>query len=230
MARRTQLCGGSWLPLTSRGTVGQGLQLCPFHSCPLLPCPPTIKNQEEKPQQIYSASKLDVPLPRVWFTLIPALPVSWGSDLHSGVSEAFFPLVHQHRLLCPCVPDQDLCVQKHGTTWGRPPLTSVCRLPVHSHALQALFLPLLSCPCSIKIFSIVISTYPPILAVCPYNAFKISKRVATENRQVSSKILSCLLSSPVFLHRSVSLERQEFLQEALAQPSDTSGPSWRSPN
>ena len=47
-----------------------------------------------------------------------------GSDLHCGVSEAFLPLIHQHRFLGPRVPDQDLCVQRHETTWGQPDLAS----------------------------------------------------------------------------------------------------------
>lgn len=79
------------------------LGYAPFMLAPFpCPCPPHSVNT------------------RGWFARVPAIPVSWGSDLHSGVGEAFLPLIHQHRLLCPRVPDQDLCVQRHGTTWGRP--------------------------------------------------------------------------------------------------------------
>lgn len=88
----------------------------------------------------------------------PRVPGSWGSDLHGGVSEAFFPFVHQHWLLCPCVPDQDLCVQKHETGT----LTSPCHLPAPTALCKYFFCPCPFHPCSIKHFSIVLYFYLPL--------------------------------------------------------------------
>lgn len=52
------------------------------------------------------------------------------SDLHRGVGETFLPLIHQHRLLGPCVPDQDLHIQRHKTKWCGDSAHSVTLWPL----------------------------------------------------------------------------------------------------
>lgn len=100
----------------------------------------------------------------------PAVPVSRGSDLHRGVREALFALIHQHGLLRPRVPDQDLRVQRQETTWDRTPGLPLPPPPAPAQALQVQPLPLPFCPCAIRTLSNALYFYQRPPSCCLHTA------------------------------------------------------------
>lgn len=81
-------------------------------------CIPKPSEMEDVSQEMEDGAVCAVPWP-CWPSLLPA---SSSSDLHRQVSEALLPLIHQHWLLCPCVPDQDLHGQRHKISGTDPQL------------------------------------------------------------------------------------------------------------
>lgn len=146
-----------------------------------------IKDQEETPWQVYSTPKLGGGADQGVTGSHPLTCVR-GSDLHRGVSEAFLPLIHQHWFLGPRVPDQDLCVQRHKTTWGRPRP----RPPTLAPPLQ---------PCSSKTFSIVLYfCLPPhscsLYIGCLHNIYWKQKICSYKEERKWSQVFLLLLSLP----------------------------------
>ena len=146
-----------------------------------------IKDQEETPWQVYSTPKLGGGADQGVTGSHPLTCVR-GSDLHRGVSEAFLPLIHQHWFLGPRVPDQDLCVQRHKTTWGRPRP----RPPTLAPPLQ---------PCSSKTFSIVLYfCLPPhscsLYIGCLHNIYWKQKICSYKEERMWSQVFLLLLSLP----------------------------------
>lgn len=126
---RTQLCGRGWLSLISRQGKGEGKgtgRRGPGDASSASSPHAGISLSSHNGRPRGSLGKWILGPHRVRACPVrpgprPAVPASRGSDLHRGVREALFALVHQHGLLRPSVPDQDLRVQRWETAWNRAP-------------------------------------------------------------------------------------------------------------
>lgn len=145
--------------------------------------------------------------------LVPYLCPGLRSPLWA--SEAFLPLIHQHRFLGPRVPDQDLCVQRHGT-WGQPrPRSHPC--------------PSSSSPVPARLSPTALYSYPPHSCSLYKAAFTVSIEIRVCSYKEETKwpqVFLLLLIPPLcFL---MDLEGDS--SGAPAQLSASLVPNRRSPN